>query len=317
MRRNLVSLGALLGAYLLFAVLIRRDTGGFSFLSPANLELVLRQTAIVGTAALGMTLIIAAGGIDLSAGAVIALATVVVSSSLNAGFSPLAAGALGIAAGAAAGAVNGLLVTALGVVPFIVTLGTMLAVRGVAKGLAHEQKVDAPASWLNEMLAVLPPDRRWLVFPPGVWLMLVLALVVAVLLNYTRFGRHVLAVGSNPSAARLAGVRVDWVKRTVYWLGGILVGTAGVLQFGRLSVGDPTVATGLELDIIAAVVIGGASLSGGEGWVLGSLLGALIMTTIRAGGSQLGWSNWVQEIVTGIIIVVAVAIDRIRHRRET
>ena len=205
MRRNLVSLGALLGAYLLFAVLIRRDTGGFSFLSPANLELVLRQTAIVGTAALGMTLIIAAGGIDLSAGAVIALATVVVASSLNAGFSPLAAGALGIAAGAAAGAVNGLLVTALGVVPFIVTLGTMLAVRGVAKGLAHEQKVDAPASWLNEVLAVLPPDRRWLVFPPGVWLMLVLALVVAVLLNYTRFGRHVLAVGSNPSAARLAG----------------------------------------------------------------------------------------------------------------
>lgn len=316
MRRNLVSFGVLLGAYLLFASLIRVATGEFSFLAAANLELVLRQTAIVGTASLGMTLIIAAGGIDLSAGAAIALATVVVAASLNAGLAPVAAAGLGIAAGAAAGAVNGLLITGLGVVPFIVTLGTMLAVRGVAKGLAHEQKLDAPASWLNGMLAALPPARRWLVFPPGVWLMLLLALLVAVLLNYTRFGRHVLAVGSNQDAARLAGIRVDRVKRRVYLLGGTLVGTAGVLQFGRLSVGDPTVATGLELDIIAAVVIGGASLSGGEGWVLGSLLGALIMTTIRAGGSQLGWSNWVQEIVTGLIIVTAVAIDRIRHRRE-
>ena len=316
MRRNLVSFGALLAAYLLFAVLIRRSTGEFSFLSAMNLELVLRQTAIVGTAALGMTLIIAAGGIDLSAGAVIALTTVVVAASLSAGLSPWAAGALGIAAAVVAGMINGLLVTRLGVVPFIVTLGTMLAVRGVAKGLAHEQKIDAPTTWLNDGLAVLPPDRRWLVFPPGVWLMVLLAAIVAVGLNYTRFGRHVLAVGSNESAARLAGVRVDRVKRMVYLLGGLLVGTAGVLQFGRLSVGDPTVATGLELDIIAAVVIGGASLAGGEGWVLGSLIGALIMTTIRAGGSQLGWSNWIQEIVTGIIIITAVAVDRIRHRRD-
>ena len=315
MRRNLVTLAALLGAFVFFAILVQRETGEFGFVSGANLELILRQTAIVGTAALGMTLIIAAGGIDLSAGAVIALATVVIAASLSAGLSPVLAVALGVGAGAVAGALNGILVTVLGVVPFIVTLGTMLVVRGVAKGLAHEQKIDAPMTWVNEALAVLKPEHRWMLFPPGVWLTVALAAVVGVVLNSTRFGRHVLAVGSNEAAARLAGVRVGRVKRMVYLLGGVLVGVAGVMQFARLSVGDPTVATGLELDIIAAVVIGGASLAGGEGWVLGSLLGALIMTVIRAGGSQLGWSNWVQEIVTGFIIVTAVAIDRIRHRR--
>ncbi len=316
MRRNAVTLAALVGAFLLFAVLVQRATGEFGFVSGPNLELILRQTAIVGTAALGMTLIIAAGGIDLSAGAVIALTTVVIAASLSAGLPPLIAAGLGIAAGAAAGALNGILVTALGVVPFIVTLGTMLAIRGAAKGLAHEQKVDAPISWINEALAALRPEERWMLFPPGVWVTVVLAVIVGVVLNSTRLGRHVLAVGSNEAAARLAGVRVGRVKRIVYLLGGALVGVAGVMQFARLSVGDPTVATGLELDIIAAVVIGGASLSGGEGSVLGSLLGALIMTVIRAGGSQLGWSNWVQEIVTGFIIVTAVAIDRIRHRRS-
>lgn len=315
MRRNLVTLAALVGAFLLFAVLVRADTGDFSFLAGRNLELILRQTAIVGTAALGMTLIIAAGGIDLSAGAVIALSTVVIAAAMAAGISPLGAALLGVGAGALAGALNGILVTALGVVPFIVTLGTMLALRGVAKGLAHEQKIDAPMTWVNGALAAVRPEDRWMLFPPGVWIAIVLAVVVGVVLNYTRFGRHVLAVGSNEAAARLAGVPVGRVKRLVYLIGGALVGVAGVLQFARLSVGDPTVATGLELDIIAAVVIGGASLAGGEGWVLGSLLGALIMTVIRAGGSQLGWSNWIQEIVTGVIIVTAVAIDRIRHRR--
>jgi ribose transport system permease protein len=244
---------------------------------------------------------------------VIALVTVVIATALSAGYSPMVAALLGVLAGAGAGLLNGVLVTTLGIVPFIVTLGTMLALRGAAKGLAHEQKVDAPTTWLNQALAALRPEDQWRLLPVGVWL--ALAVMVAALLNYTRFGRHLLAVGSNESAARLAGVRVGAVKRGVYLLGGALIGVAGTMQFARLSVGDPTVATGLELDIIAACVIGGASLSGGEGTILGSLLGALIMTVIRAGASQLGWSNWVQEIVTGLIIVAAVAIDRFRHRR--
>jgi ribose/xylose/arabinose/galactoside ABC-type transport system permease subunit len=153
--------------------------------------------------------------------------------------------------------------------------------------------------------------------PMGVWLMVVLAVGVSVLLRYTRFGRHVFAVGSNELTARLCGVAVERTKVLVYTLGATFAGLAGLLQFSRLTVGDPTVAVGLELDVIAAVVIGGGSLSGGEGSVLGSIVGALIMTTIRSGCSQMGLPNWVQEIVTGAIIVLAVAVDRLRHRRAS
>jgi len=152
--------------------------------------------------------------------------------------------------------------------------------------------------------------------PPGVWLLLLLAVFVAFLLRYTRFGRHVRAVGSNELTARLCGVPVERIKLLVYTLGAGFAGMAGLMQFSRLTVGDPTVAVGAELDVIAAVVIGGGSLSGGEGSVLGSLVGALIMTVIRSGCSQMGLPNWVQEMVTGAIIVLAVTLDRLRHRRD-
>ena len=151
--------------------------------------------------------------------------------------------------------------------------------------------------------------------PPGVWLLAALAVLTAVVLKYTRLGAHIFAIGSNENTARLCGVPVERVKIAVYTLSGAFAGLTGVLQFSRLTVGDPTVAVGLELDVIAAVVIGGGSLSGGEGTVLGTLVGAFIMTVIRAGTSQMGLPNWVQEIVTGTIIVVAVALDRWRHRR--
>ncbi|MCS7048937.1 MAG: ABC transporter permease [Verrucomicrobiae bacterium] len=286
-----------------------------SFTTVRNLETIARQTAIVGMAALGMTLIIVMGGIDLSVGSTVALSTVVVAGWLQAGGSPWGAMVAGVAAGGLVGAVNGVVITRLRVVPFIVTLGSLLVVRGVAKGLAREQKIDAPASWLEELLAVLPDEQRWMVVPPGVWLMLALAVLVAVGLRFTRFGKHTIAIGSNEATARLCGVAVERVKTLVYTVGGAFAGLAGVLQFSRLTVGDPTVALGLELDVIAAVVIGGGSLAGGEGSVWGSLVGALIMTVIRSGCSQMGLPNWVQEIVTGGIIVAAVALDRLRHRR--
>jgi ribose/xylose/arabinose/galactoside ABC-type transport system permease subunit len=255
------------------------------------------------------------GGIDLSVGAIIALATVVIAAVLRAGAPPAVAALAGIAAGVACGALNGALVTRLRVVPFIVTLGTMLVVRGIAKGVARDQKIDAPQSWLNELLARLPAAREWMLFPPGVWLLFLFAVGVGGLLLYTRLGRHVFAVGSNEQAARLCGVPVGRVKLAVYVLGGFFAGIAGLMQFSRLTVGDPTGAMGLELNIIAAVVIGGGSLAGGEGSVLGTLIGALIMQVLQSGCSQMGWPNWVQEIVTGAIIVVAVALDRFRHRR--
>ena len=219
----------------------------------------------------------------------------------------------GVAAGAICGLINGLLVTRLRVVPFIVTLGTMIVVRGAAKGLAEERRLEAPATWLNDLLRTLGRGEGFLV-PAGIWLVVLLAIVVGVTLGYTRFGRHLFAIGSNERTARLCGVAVDRIKVAVYTIVAALAGVAGVLQFSRLSVGDPTVADGLELDVIAAVIIGGGSLSGGRGTVLGTILGATTMAVIAIGCSQKGLPNWLQEIVTGGIIVLAVALDRLRQR---
>ena len=309
---RLGALAGLVGIFLLFALI-----GPPGFSSAYNLETIARQTTIVATAALGMTLVIIAGGIDLSVGSIIALVTVVIAGLLQLGADPALAAAGGILAGAACGALNGGVIVRFRVVPFIVTLGTLLIVRGIAKGLAREQKIDAPLTWLTDLLAALAPERSWQILPPGVWIAVLLALVVTVILYTTRFGRHLVAIGSNEQTARLSGVPVERVKVLVYTLSGALAGVAGLMQFSRLTVGDPTVAVGLELDVIAAVVIGGGSLAGGEGSVLGTLVGALIMTVIRSGCSQMGLPNWVQEIVTGAIIVLAVALDRLRHRRGT
>ncbi len=303
--------GPLLGLAAVFVLFVLIGPG--SFRSWRTAETIARQTTIVGTAALGMTLVIIAGGIDLSAGSVVALSTVVVAGLLVAGCPALAAALAGILSGCICGLANGLLITRLRVVPFIVTLGTLLLVRGVAKGLAHEQKIDAPLTWLVELLAALRPGTRWVLVPPGVWLLAILAVAVGALLRYTRLGRHIVAVGSSERTARLCGVPVERIQCTVYALSGAAAGLAGVMQFSRLTVGDPTVAVGLELDVIAAVVIGGGSLAGGEGSVIGTLIGALIMTVIRSGCAQMGLPNWVQEMVTGGVIVVAVAMDRWRH----
>ena len=155
-----------------------------------------------------------------------------------------------------------------------------------------------------------------MLLPVGVWLLVIMAILVAVLLRYTRLGRHIFAIGSNEETARLCGVAVWRVKVIVFMLGGAFAGLAGLMQFSRLTVGDPTVAVGLELDVIAAVVIGGGSLSGGEGSILGTLVGALIMTVIASGCTQMEVPNYWQEIITGGIIIVAVALDRLRHRRS-
>jgi ribose transport system permease protein len=282
---------------------------GPQFFDPGNLELMARQTAIVAMAALGMTVVIVAGGIDLSVGSTIALGTVVIALMLRGSATPLVAALGAVAAGALCGLVNGALITRLKVVPFIVTLGTLLVVRGAAKGFADERRIEAPVTWLNDLLRV---PRGGAVLPSGLWLLIVLALIVAGVLKYTRFGRHIFAIGSNERMARLCGVAIDRTKVIVYALAGAFAGLAGVLQFSKLSVGDPTVAVGLELDVIAAVIIGGGSLSGGRGTIAGTIIGAMIMTIIQIGCSQKGLANWVQQIVTGGIIVGAVALDRIR-----
>lgn len=305
--------GPILG--LIFVAVIFGILIGTRFFLPANLELVARQTAIVAAAALGMTVIIISGGIDLSVGSVVALTTVVIALALGQGWPPLAAAFAGVISAAMCGVANGLLITALRVVPFIVTLGTMILVRGAAKGFAEERRIEAPYTWLNDLLRTTAPDEPgWM--PLGVWLVLLLALLVGGLLRYTVFGRHVFAIGSNERTARLCGVAVPRSKIVIYIIGAIFAGIAGVLQFSRLSVGDPTVANGLELDVIAAVIIGGGSLAGGRGTVVGTLLGATTMALIQIGCAQKGYPNWVQQIVTGAIIVLAVALDRFRQGRR-
>jgi len=285
------------------------------FLRAANLKSVATQSVIVALGALGMTLIIISGGIDLSAASNIALSSVVTAYAINAGLPPLLAVILGMATGGLVGFINGSLITGLRLVPFIITLGMMGIARGVAKWMAGNQKIDAPLTWVNELLAK-SPQPPWLLLAPGVWLMILLAVAMAVLLRYTVFGRHVFAIGSNEATARLCGVRTKRAKIIIYSLAGLFCGLSGVMEFSRLTVGDPTVAVGLELDIIAAVVIGGGSLSGGEGSILGSMIGVFIMSFLRNGCTMMGWPNYIQEIIIGVIIVAAVSLDQIRHRRS-
>lgn len=298
---------------LLFSILLKSPE---RYLSPFNLRIVLAQTVIVAIGAIGMTLIIISGGIDLSVGSMIALAGVITALAINSGFSPITAVAAGILVGAAVGVVNGLIITRLRVVPFIATLGMLGIARGVAKWVAGEQTVNVPETWINELLVTFP-NPPWLLVAPGVWITVILAIVAAAVLRNTVFGRRVFALGSNESAARACGIPTDRLKVWIYGLAGLLFGLTGVMQMSRLRQGDPTVAAGSELDIIAAVVIGGGSLSGGEGSILGSMIGALIMAFLRNGCQQIGWANYIQEIIIGVIIVVAVALDRWRSSRFT
>lgn len=311
LRRALAVLGpflALAFVVALFALLLPGQ-----FLSAYNLKTVATQTVIVGVCAIGMTFVIVSGGIDLAVGSTIALSSVVSAVLLRDGASTLIAVLGGIAACGALGLVNGLLITRLRIVPFIVTLGSMGIARGLAKYLADEQKVDAPVGGLSALMAKTP-DPAWLLLSPGVWLMLGLAAVAALVLARTVFGVHALAIGSSEPTARLCGVRVERVKLVIYTLSGLCAGLAGSLQLARLTVGDPTTALGKELDVIAAVVIGGGSLAGGSGSILGSLLGAFLMTVLANGCTLLGVPNYVQEMLVGAIIVIAVAADELRRK---
>ncbi len=285
----------------------------------------------MGIAALGMTTIMIAGGIDLSAGSTVALVTVCIAMLVKAVDPTLpdwlrqmklvlpCALFLGIAIGGLCGLINGALIAGLRVVPFIVTLGTYTIYRGFATWLSSSTTVyisgDVKPWWFNQIMRI-DPEPAWLLVAPGVWVFAGLSLLVAVALRYSLLGRYVYAVGSNEATARLCGINVPVIKMTVYAIGGIAMGLAGVLQFAYLgAIGDPTTAGGLELQVIAAVVIGGGSLSGGEGTVMGTLIGCLIMQVLKNGCVHAGIPNPSQDIIIGIIIVAAVTLDRLRRSK--
>jgi ribose transport system permease protein len=313
-RTWLTRLGPFLGLVAVIAIFALLTDAPDQYLSVRNFRIVVAQTVIVALGAIGMTMIMVSGGIDLSVGSAIALTGVVTAIAIRDGASPLLSVLEGVLAGGAIGVLNGLFITRLRVIPFIATLGTLGMARGVAKWIAGQQTVNVPPTWVNE-LAVTFPRPDWIIVAPGVWLSALLAVIVALVLRYTVFGRRVFAIGSNEAAARACGIPVDRLKVWIYGLAGLLFGLSGVMQMSRLRQGDPTVAIGTELDVIAAVVIGGGSLNGGVGTILGSMIGAMIMAVLRNGSQQMGWQNYVQEIIIGAIIVVAVALDGWRNRR--
>lgn len=316
LKGDVLRLLVLLGIFALFALMVP----GGRFARPGNVESILVQSAVVAVAALGATLVIISAGIDLSVGSVLALAVVVMAKVMEhaEGILPpwLALGAaLGV--GALCGLVNGALITKLGMVPFVVTLATLQIFRGLASGLAGETNIYPVESWLQGIMDPVAgnAERAWMLMPPGVWIALIGGVLMAVMLRYTRGGRHIFAVGSNEETARLCGVSVGRVKLTVYVLAGLFAGLAGVLQYAYIGIGQPTTGQGYELMVIAAVVIGGGSLSGGEGTIAGTLIGALLIGVLFAGCVQMGWPKWIQTVVTGLIIAVAVLLDRLRQRR--
>ena len=316
LQKALNVLGPFVGLVFVIAIFALIPEVQDRFLRLGNFKSVATQSVIVALGALGITLIIISGGIDLSAASNIALSSVIAAYAINAGVSPWIALFLGILTGGLVGLFNGTLITRLRLVPFIVTLGMMGIARGLAKWIAGNQKIDAPMSWVNELMAK-SPRPSWLLMAPGVWIVMIFAVVMAVVLRYTVFGRHVFAIGSNEATARLCGIRTDRTKILLYGIAGLFCGLSGVMEFSRLTVGDPTVAVGLELYIIAAVVIGGGSLSGGEGSILGTMIGVLIMSFLRNGCTMMGWPNYIQEIIIGLIIIVAVALDQLRYRRDS
>ena len=311
--KALNAVGPLLALILIWGLFY--SFGNHAIGSSEGIESIVQQTVVIGIAAIGMTFIIISAGIDLSVGSAIALCSVIGAKLAMSGNSPAVVSVVTLLAGAAIGLSIGLLVVRAKLIPFITTLGTMLILRGIALGLAHSQPINAQeADWLRFWLNSLPENMRWLIIPPGGWLMIILAALAAGVLRFTVFGRHVFAVGSNEQTARLCGVAVDRIKLYVYMIGGAFAALSGLMLVSYQGQGDPTGASGYELDIIAAVVIGGASLSGGVGSVFGSLIGALIMTVIRTGCTLNGIDESTTRIITGTIIVAAVAIDRLRRK---
>ncbi|HKW97742.1 MAG TPA: ABC transporter permease [Bryobacteraceae bacterium] len=280
------------------------------FLTNTNLSSVVRQTAVINIMALGMTMIIIIGGIDLSVGAILAMGGVLGTMAMEKGLSIPGGVLIGTLTGLACGLANGLMTTGLNIEPFIVTLGTL----GIFRGATLIMTNGLPVHRIPEQFSYLG-EGNLLGVPFVLWILVACALATHVILEHTRLGRYTFAIGSNREAAVYAGIPVNFHTTAVYAIGGLLTGLAGMIEASRLMTGQPTAGQGYELQAIAAVVIGGGSLHGGEGSVVGTLIGAFIMGLLSNGSDLLGVSPYLQQAIIGAVIILAVTLDELRKRR--
>lgn len=283
-----------------------------AFLNPFNLVNVLRQVALYGIVSIGLTFVILTAGIDLSVGSIVAVISVLTATMLNAGVAIPMVALAGLGLGLLFGIINGVGITLVRIPPFIMTLGTMVMLRGLALTLADGRPIDvadtaADFSWIGRGSA--------LGLPVAVWIFIVVALLSLFVLRFTPFGRNVYAVGSNAEAAHLSGINVELTKIGVYALSGFLAALTALIFVSRLTVGEPTAGTGLELEAIAIAVIGGTSLFGGQGGIVGTAIGAGILAILANIMNLVGISPFTQQIVKGAIIIIAVSMEVFRRRR--
>jgi fructose transport system permease protein len=283
------------------------------FFSGENFSLILQQVMVVGVIAIGQTLIILTAGIDLSCGMIMALGSIVMTKlAADMGLPAPLAILAGVGVTALFGLINGLLVTRIKLPPFIVTLGTFniaFAITQLYSGAQTVTEVPSMMTWLGGTFAIGETNVAY-----GTVLMLLLYLGVWFWLRETGAGRHVYAVGNNPEATRLVGIPPERVLLGVYVLAGVFYGIASLLSVARTGVGDPNAGQTENLDAITAVVLGGTSLFGGRGMILGSLIGAVVVGVLRNGLTLMGVSSVYQVLITGILVIVAVAVDQLSRR---
>ncbi len=280
------------------------------FLVPQNLFNILRQVSVIAILAIGETLVLITGGIDLSIGSLVSMTGIIAAYCLGVGLSPWVAIPIGILSGTIAGLINGLVITRLKVNSFIATLGML----GIAQGVALLFSGGMPLS-LRGGFQFIGQGKLFGVIPVPAIIMFIVIILAAFLMRRSVLARYIYAVGGSERAALVSGVRINRVRTIVYMISGTLAGLGGIIVGTNLAVADPTVATGLELDVITAAVIGGASLSGGVGTALGALLGAIIMGVLRNAFVMLHVSGYWQLVVMGVFVILAVAVDNLSAKK--
>ena len=297
-------LGPLLGLLLIIIIISFMSP---SFLTATNIFNVLRQVSISALIAFGMTFVILTGGIDLSVGSTLALTGAISAGLLAGGMDPFLAMLIGLLLGAVLGAVNGFIIAKGKVAPFIATLATMTIYRGLTLVYTDGK----PVSGLGDSLTFQMFGKGYFLgIPVPVITMLIAFLVLYFILRKTTFGRRVYAIGGNEEASRLSGINVDRITIAVYSLTGMLAALSALILTSRLNSAQPTAGQSYELDAIAAVVLGGTSLTGGRGWIFGTLVGALIIGVLNNGLNLIGVSSFFQQVVKGVVILLAVMLDR-------